>query len=54
LPDVADGGRFVAEPCPDRGVTSQQQAGGHTMHGIIYIVGLVVVVLFVLSLLGLR
>jgi hypothetical protein len=27
---------------------------GKSMHGIIYIVGLVVVVLFVLSLLGLR
>ena len=30
------------------------QLGGVPMHGIIYIVGLVVVVLFILSLLGLR
>jgi hypothetical protein len=44
----------MAEPCPRGIVTSLHQLEGSTMHGIIYLVGLVVVVLFILSLFGLR
>ena len=46
---------IVAEPCHHDAVTSSfQRMEGAIMHGIIYLVGLVVVVLFILSLLGLR
>jgi hypothetical protein len=35
-------------------VLQPSSIGGRNMHGIIYLVGLVVVILFILSLLGLR
>jgi hypothetical protein len=44
----------VAEPCQRTIVTPPQSTGGPNMHGIIYLVGLVVVILFILSALGLR
>ena len=42
------------QPPSNRHVSSQHFNGGTDMNGVIYLVGLVVVVLFVLSILGLR
>ena len=47
-------GTIRCAPC-SLGMMSRQQAGGGTpMHGIIYLVGLIVVILAILSFFGLR
>jgi hypothetical protein len=54
------GGRFtgahgiITQRMGDRGVTAAQFSGGNTVNSIIYLVGLIVVVMFILSVLGLR
>lgn len=44
----------MAEPCDHEPVIAAVFTGEIAMHGIIYIVGLIVVILFILSALGLR
>jgi hypothetical protein len=46
--------RASSQPPLNRHVPSRQFNGGIDMNGVIYLVGLVVVVMFILSFLGLR
>jgi hypothetical protein len=51
-PDPAPGKK--AEPCRSPEIIAAQGYGGRSMNGLIYLVGLVVVILAVLSFFGLR
>jgi hypothetical protein len=55
MPDRSAARNIRAFPCVDVGLTQGgAQPRGTAMNGIIYLVGLIVVVLFILSFLGLR
>jgi hypothetical protein len=46
---ASTGSLAIGEPAP-----SESRSGGAVMNGIIYLVGLIVVIMFILSFLGLR
>jgi hypothetical protein len=46
--------RIATQRVAHSGVTAAQFSGGSTVNSIIYLVGLIVVVMFILSVLGLR
>jgi hypothetical protein len=54
MPSVRPAGTFLPQRDFAFGLPRERQPRERNMHGLIYLIGLIVVILFILSLLGLR